>query len=57
MNKAPANNSTAYVDPFLFEVGFFKDRSERDKLVEGVRKLNQRIEQRPNSVKKNFLPQ
>lgn len=41
MNKTTTSEKP-YVDPFLFEVGFFKDRFDRDKLVEAVRKINQR---------------
>ena len=48
MNKT-ATQEKPYVDPFLYEVGFFKSPAEREKLVEGVRKMNEK--QSPTKAK------
>lgn len=42
MKKKPKSDHKPYVDPFLFEVGFFKDMNERQKMLDKLRKLNAR---------------
>ncbi len=46
MNKT-TNPQKPYVDPFLYEIGFFKDETDREKMVDGVRKMNKQRTHNP----------